>query len=306
MKNIARLVLFFSLSFIISLLIISMVLFLETWNTGASAVPGTAVPFLQAMLKALQSAMSASLYFSLLFSLSYSVRRKMSAPMSMILLFVLALALTLGINAGLRQGRNLPDGASRPAPAALGKPGLIVSRGDTAIVVLGNPAEQRSPRLVSIPGRPLIYQEVPLGPDNTVLALPPLSFGYKAPYYLRSLMIDFRLSAENIYRLFGEGFPEFLIYVSALTLLLISLRFIFGLSRWPLANLFFGALIFRMVLSLEILINRREIRGFLMSFTGDLVPQELLPPLVLCAMALLVLLYTLLAGLARGRRAEDE
>jgi hypothetical protein len=173
------------------------------------------------------------------------------------------------------------------------------------IVLLKGPAEERGPRVVSIPGRPLIYQEEPVGPNNTVLALPPIPFRNDAPWFLRSAAIDFSLAGERFRSLFEQGFTPFLVYFLPLTLLLTSLFFIFKLSTWPLANLFLGFLAFRGILAAETFVNSPEIQGMFSSFLGTRIPLPFVAPLLFAVLAVLINLYSFLVFLARKRGDED-
>jgi len=96
------------------------------------------------------------------------------------------------------------------------------------------------------------------------------------------------------------------VYVFALILLMVSLRFLFGVSRWPLANLFLGALAFRGIVALEALLNAREVNSLIDTFlTGRLSPT-LITPVIFASLAVLFILYTLLVHIARPRRNDDE
>jgi hypothetical protein len=173
------------------------------------------------------------------------------------------------------------------------------------MVVLGDPADIRSSRVVSIPGRPLIYQEVPSGPNNTILALPPAPFRDEGAYFLSGIFVDFSLAARQFNARLEEGLIPFGLYAASLILLLVSLRFVLDLSSWPLANLFLGAVVFRGILALEVFVDSREIQDLLSTLLGNRVPGFCISPLVFCGLGLLILLYTVLVYLARpkARRA---
>jgi hypothetical protein len=82
------------------------------------------------------------------------------------------------------------------------------------------------------------------------------------------------------------------------------MRFLFGLSSWPLANLFLGAIAFRGVLSLEIFLITPETEAIIRSFLSNRVQDFLIPPLVFLGLSALILLYTFLAFLARRGKEE--
>jgi hypothetical protein len=113
------------------------------------------------------------------------------------------------------------------------------------------------------------------------------------------LGIDFSLSAAELRQRMADGYFAFGVYVFALILLLASTRFVFGLSSWPLANLFMGALVFRGIVGLEAFLNAREINAFLHATLPGDIPPPLITPAVLAVLALLIIFYTLLINLAR-------
>jgi hypothetical protein len=306
MKNTARLALFFSVSFIVFFLLFALIRFLNLRIEAIRVVPvPPGIGFGEA-LSAVQRALPAALYFSILLSLSYTARRKIPGPLSIIGLWALALAFTLALSLGLDRAAKLPPLLVQGEVKSMGKPGLILSQADTAMVLLRDPGEIRGSRVVSIQDRPLVYQEVPLGPNNPVLRLPPLPFRNEAVYFMNSLFIDFSLTAGQFTGRLEEGLIPFIIYTASLIFLLVSLRFIMDLGNWPLASLFLGALVFRGILALETFLNSREIQALLNSLLEGRIPGPLRTPLVFCGLGFLILLYTLLAHLAGGRRNQDD
>jgi hypothetical protein len=307
------LALFFSLSFTGLFLFSAALRYLHIWIGGVRVLPFQPQMALPEFIAAVRWALSLTVYFSLLFGLSYAARlnaglpgagkRRLSAPPAMLCLFILALAFSTGVSLGLeRLGDMVPvPGFSRP----LGGPGLLLTQGDTTIVLLRGPAENRGPRVVAMSGRALVYQEQPLGPNNTTLSLPPVPFRDEAPWFLRSLAIDFSLTGRQFEARFREGFVSFLLYAGALIFLLVSLGFILKLSNWPLANLFLGCLAFRGVLAAETFLNSPEIQALFASFLGNRLPRFYAVPLVFCVFGVLVNLYTFLVFLARRRTDEE-
>ena len=241
------------------------------------------------------------LYFTILLTLSYSVRRKMPFILGIIGIFLMASFFTIGISYGINRAEAIQP-VFRPASAAYTGPGLILSRSDIDIVLLRESNDLLGPRIVSIPGQSLIYQEVPLGPNNTILSLPPLSFGSEMPWFFQSIAMDFSLTANELKIRFEENFIYFLAYVFSLVLFLASFRFILDLTQWPLANLFFGAVIFRLILSMETFLNAREINALLVSILSGFLPSMLITPFIFYIFAFLIVIYTLLVHLARSRR----
>jgi len=303
MKNVAKLTLFFTLSFIILFFAFILLRFLSAWIEMARIIPVSIMPGVDAADIAWK-AFPAAIYFSILLALSYTVRRKMPAPIAIICIWVLGAAFTIGASIGISR-----TGALKPAMRSLstlqGKPGLILSRSDNAMILLRESSVVRGPRVVSIPGQPLIYQEVPLGPNNTILSLPALPFSEDVPWFVRSMTIDFSLCAKELKSCLDAGFYLFVVYALSLILLLGSLRFILELSQWPLANLFIGALVFRLILAFDIFLNTRQVNNLIVSFLKERAPSAMITPLVFCLISILVIFYTFIVNLARNRRMND-
>ena len=250
----------------------------------------------------------------MLLALSYTVRRRMPVFLAIFSVIILAFAFSVGSSIGITRTGALKT-VFKPASPIKANPGLIVSQGENSVILLRESTDISGPRLVSIPGRPLIYQEVPIGPNNSILPIPAISFQDDTPWFIKSIGIDFSLSARELKSRFQTDFLSFVSYAFSLILLLSSMRSLLDLSQWPLANIFLGALIFRLILALETILNTREINLLLGSFLGKHVPSAFFTPLAFCALGLLVLLYALLTGIARSasedarsedRRSSDE
>jgi hypothetical protein len=303
-KNIARLLLSFSLCFTALFLSAVLVRYLHIRIEALrflTPVTGQALPEL---LSAVQWALPVTIYTSLLLGLSYSIRQHIPFILAMIILVILTGAFSAGIclgTGGLANVSFLPKN-----PKLLGRPGLLLTQGDNRYILLGEPADLEGPRVVSLPAQPLIYQESPAGPDNTVIPLPPAPFRTAIDWILQSLTIDFSLAGRELARRFKSGLESFLIYGLSLIFLLVSLRFILNLSNWPLANLFLGALAFRGILSLETFLNGEQAQAFLISFLADRIPTPYITPLIFCALAALVCLYSSLNWLTLNiQKAND-
>ena len=304
MKNFAKLALFFTLSFIAFFAAEVLLKFISTWIDFARIIPVGLRPGEDAAETAWK-ALPAALYLSILMALSYTSRQKMPIHLAIIGIILLAFIFTAGISLGI--GRT---GAVQPvfklAAPLEAEPGLIITQGENTIVLLKENTDVRGPRIVSIPGRPLIYQEVPLGPNNTILALPAITFWDETPWFIKSIGIDLSLSAEELKVRFKESYLSFAAYAFSLILLLSSLHFLMEISHWPLANIFLGALVFRLILTLEVFLSTREINALLSSFLAGRLPPALIAPMVFCALGLLTILYTLLTKIAGSRRSRDD
>jgi hypothetical protein len=304
-RYIARLVLFFSLFFVLVLLGAAGAGFFRGWIETARQVPAGVFRPLTEILGAAHRAIPCALYIAVLFTLSYSVRREAPAAIAIPCVFILAVAFSSAAALGLRraEGMGTPSVAA-PLPT-LGAPGLILSRGDTFIVLLGDPGNPRGNRVVSLSGRPLIYQEAPLGPEDAVPELPPVVFEAGSIPFINDLAVDFSLTDRQFQTRMDQGLGAFCVYAAALSLLLVSLRFLFGFSSWPLANIFLGALAFRGVLAFESFLNGREMQEFIGLFLGRWIPPAFISPGVFCALGVLIILYRAFASLARERRGRN-
>jgi hypothetical protein len=310
MKNIARLVLFFSLVFIIVFALAGVFRYLQLTLDTARTIPAGAPIGMGEFLSALQKTVPLILYISILMALSYTARRSISMPLAIFCLFILAGGTTLGVSLGLRHLKSedtyqlslFSSNPSRGGLKTLGAPGLILSHGDTVMVVLGDPGKVESPRIVSIPGRPLIYQEQPSGPNNTIIALPPAPFRDEGSYLTSGFLVDSALAADQFETRLDEGILPFAIYGGALIFLLVSFRFVLGLSSWPLANLFSGALIFRGILAFQTFVDSRTIQDFILTFFDNRIDSSIISPAVFIILGLVILLYTFLVSLIRSPR----
>ena len=309
MKNFARLILFFSLCFIILFAAAVLLRFLSSWAETIRIIPANTRPGEDAAAMAWKI-IPAVIYMTMLLSLSYSARKNMAIPLSIFSVVLLGCVFSIVVSLGLSRTEVL-NPALKTVQSIRAGPGLILSRHGNVMVLLRESGETRGPRVVSIPERKLIYQEVPLGPNNTVLELPDLPFVEETPWFVRSLTLDFTLSAGEMKNRYEENFLFFAAYIFSLILLLGSLRFLLELSQWPLANIFLGALVYRLILSLEIFLNTAEINALLGSFLSPRISSVLITPFVFAAMGILLIIYTLLSRLARpgklfneGRRSE--
>ena len=296
MKNFGKLTLFFCLFFTLILITAFLLRFIASWIDMARIIPMELKGGVE-VAGAAWEALSAALYLSILLAISYSARRKMPIFFSIIWIIILSFIFTAGISLGIGRTRAIQS-VFNTVPSLKVNPGLIVSQNENTVILLKGSSETKGPRLVSIPGRPLIYQEVPVGPNSSILPLPAISFGNTVPWFIQSINIDLSLNARELENRLGDSYLSFAAYALSLILLLSSMRFLMDLSQWPLASIFLGALIFRLVLSLEIFLNSPEIRALIGSFLNWRIPSMLITPLVFSLLGALALLYTLLARIS--------
>jgi hypothetical protein len=178
--------------------------------------------------------------------------------------------------------------------------GLLLPQGDAIIVLLDAPSNILGPRIAVLPDRPLLYQATPPSPGGVPVELPPVPFRAESASSLSSISYDVTQTAQKLVERQERGLVPYAAYAGALILLLVSLRFIMDLGSWPLANLFMGALLFRGILALQVFIDSAETHTHIAAFLRPWVSPDMVTPVMLGALALLVLLYSLLIQLAKG------
>ena len=303
MKKFAKLVLVFSISFLAIFLISTVFRFLALRVDWAKGLPVKPETTLTLMVTAAHWALSLSLFASLLFALGYSIRRGYFAIMTMVILMSLSFVFCFGISTILVNAKAVTPAQTSGIP--LGDKGLMLSntlnRNETVVVLLNGTAEPLGPRVRSIPGQPLVFQQS-AGSD---FELPPIAFGDDTPWFLKSLAIDLRLNANTLQQKFSEGFGSFLVYAGALILLLCSLGLAIRFSAWPLANLFLGILAFRGVLALEVFLSSLEIQEIMSAFLKDALPVSLAVSAIYIVISALLLLYSILIFISKRRYEYD-
>ncbi|MDR0598174.1 MAG: hypothetical protein LBG14_06680 [Treponema sp.] len=298
MSNIARLALFFSVFFIISFALAGVFEYIRLAVDAAAAIPAAPPAQLGQFSGELRKIVPLILYCAILMGLSYSARRGIALPAAILSIFILAGGAALGLSLGLRNlGAGSVDAPLRSGgeTKTLGGPGLILSRWDVTVALLGDPGKGEGSRVISIPGRPLIYQETPSGPDNAVVL-----FRDGDSPLIRGLLVDSALVAEQFETRLNRGLLPFALYGGAIILLLSSLRFVLDLSSWPLANLFCGALAFRGILAFQTFLDSRDVQAFIIAFFDRRIDGAIISPVIFTGLALLILLYTFLASLAKS------
>jgi hypothetical protein len=302
-RKLVKLVIFFSLSFAVLLLISTGLRFLVLRVEWVRMLSLEQEAMLVEIIAAARWALSFGLYGGLLLGLSYIARNRVFVPLAIPIVAVMTLGFIFGIDEALKSWENVPPSKNFTRP--LGGPGLMLANSTrssgTVIVLLEGPEKPGGSRVVAIPGEPLLYQEEFAGRNLPAINLPPAPFADDTPWMLNSLAIDIRLSSENMRQLLNKGLDDFLIYVGALIFFLSSLIFIFRFSAWPLANLFLGCLAFRGVLALEIFFNTPDMQEVFDSFLQNRLPVSLAVPLIFCAVGLLAHLYSFLIFVAKKR-----
>ena len=303
MRNFAKLILFFSLSFIIIFAASTCIKFLDLRVDWAKSLPPKPETVLTLMISAAFWALSLTLFSSIIISLNYAVRKKYFAPMALSCIMLMSFLLCYGFSFFLEQWETVPPAQS--SGLQMGDKGLLLtnelSKNETAVVLLRGMAEPLGPRIIAIPGQPLVYHQA----ASTNFDLPPVPFTDNTPWFLKSLSIDIRINAEIFQRKFAEGFFSYFIYVNSFIFLLCSLGYAAKFSVWPLANLFLASLALRGVLALNTFINTPEIQETISSLLNNFVPAALILPLLFVGFGILVNIYSLLAFASRRRYDND-
>jgi hypothetical protein len=236
--------------------------------------------------------------------MNYGKKLKIAPPLVFIFVVAFTSLFAFGVSSVFK---NLNKMAAPPLAinhGTLGYPGLILSRAGVIITLLGRPSNETGSRVVSIEDQPFIYQKTPVGADGTLIKLPPIPFRYEDIWISNSVLSDLSISGHNIVGRLNEGndenegFVSFCAWTLALITLLVSLGFIFELSRWPLANVFLSILAFRGVLAFEVFLNSDEIIAYLKEFSRGIMPDMFITPAILSAIAVLILIYCILLFLA--------
>jgi hypothetical protein len=305
-RNLAKLALFFSISYIVVFLSSTGLRFLALRVDWARTLPQKPEAFLTAIITAAYWALAMALYSSILLSLSYAIRGHYSVIMTVACLFILSLSFNFCISTVFENWAAVE--LTRKDGKPIGESGLILSntlnKSETTVVLLRGSADPLGPRVTAEPNKPLFFQEtVQIDPKSQ---LPPVPFEGDYPWFMKSLVSDLRISGEQLQHRYNEGLYSFLVYAGALICFLTSLNFILKFSVWPLANLFIGALAFRGVLSLETFFNSPEIQDVFGSFLRNQIPQMLIVPIIFAIFGLMVHLYSILVFVAKRRDDDDD
>jgi hypothetical protein len=305
-KKLVKLVLFYSVSFVILMIISTGLRFLAVRAGWAGIMSQRPESVLGGIIAAARWSLSLGIYGGVILGLSYTARNKVFAPIAVLLIGALSLTLASVVSQGLQNWGNVPPVVNTVQP--LGGPGLIMANNTrldgTAVVLLQGPSNP-GPRVVAVSGRPLDFQAEFPGRDVTAVPSGPFGDGGNS-WFLQSIAIDLRMSGENLWRLFNEGLFPFLVYAGSLIVLLTSCLFIFRFSTWPLANVFLGCLAFRGILALEIFFNSRDMQDVFGSFLQNVLPVSLAVPFIFCAIGVLAYVYSFLVFVIRRRDVHED
>jgi hypothetical protein len=284
-----RLARFFGISFIITFLVCSGAGALFRYTEAAASIPASPFSWAAALVSQAWNILPVALYFSLLISLCYSCQRKMGSLVSFLALCISSIALVWALSLGLSWAGRMSASIPPRAGKTLGQNGLVLSQEGISTVILGAPGEAEAPRIIALNDRSLIYQKIPI--NEAFPPLPEAPFDGETAPFMINLNADLHLSGLRLSGLLSQGWLDFLPYLGSLCFFLISLRFVFTLTSWPLTNLILGTLLFRGVMAFENYLPQ----SFILIRLQSLLPQSLaipghfLIPLIFCALAFIAL-----------------
>jgi hypothetical protein len=294
-KNIAKVCYFFSVCFVVVLLVWTTAHFFQISETNAEKITLPVFSF-WGFLEAARTGIPFALYLSVLLSLSYTARKKIRVIPSMVTIFLLAIGWTF--LSAWAVAHIPPHPRISGKPVSLVRDGLIVTtdRGQKAVFLsTGLPSSS-----LAFTGA-LRFDDAPETPNSAK----PLSFKVSRVPLTKSIANDFLRLQENLIELQEMGFAYFAVYAVGLVILLVSTRFIMDLSVWALVNLFLGFIAFYGISAFELFMDSNWRYADLLSFVIDRTPTPLTDSLVLCVAGLFVMGVSGAVYLARKRRRKE-
>jgi len=302
-KNIAKLTIFFSITFIIIFMAAMFFKFLSLRVDWARILPPRPETTQTLMVSAAHWALSLSLFSSILLTMNYIVRRKFNPFSSIICVMSLSFVFCFGISFSLEQWKLIPAAQGKAVP--LGGKGLILSNStlgnETSVVLLNGAADSLGPRVTAMPSQSMVYQYYSGG----AFELPPVPFGDDTPWFLRVLSMDIKQNSDVFQNRFNNGLFSYVFFVGSLIFLLCSLGYAIKFSVWPLANLFLVTIAFRGILSLNSFVNSMEMQSVIESFIGSREPILFALPAFFLCFGMIVHVYSFLVYAAKRRYADD-
>jgi len=304
-RKLAQLILYFSITFVVIFAAVTILKFLALRVDWAKNLPPRPETTLTLIINAAHWALSLTLFSSILVTSNYIIRKKYIPLTSIICVMLLSFGFCFGISLLLEQWKSVPPAQTNAVQ--LGEKGMILSnsmsRNVTSVILLEGTANPHGPRVIAVPGQPLVFHEIL--PAGTNLTLPPVPFGSDTPWFLNSLDIDIRLNSEVFHHKLSDGFLYYLFYVGSLIFLLCALGNVINFSVWPLFNLFLTMLAFRGILAFGSFFNTPEMQETINSFLNNSFPGAFALPLFFLLAGSLILTYSILAAIIK-RRVSDE
>jgi hypothetical protein len=298
--KVVKLLLCFNLTFVIILTLTAGVGFLQVWIDSASSVPARSLIRLAEFIPAVEWALPFTLYVTTLLSMSYALRTRVPALMAFVVLFVCAFVFTYAVSLGISHTKRMDAPPMDIGRETLGKQGLVLTGRGVTAVLLDDPAKALGERVVSLGDRPLLYQAGQAERGENPAPLPAVQFKTRSVALFDSLAVDFSLAAKEFSARFADGPVSYAAYTGAVIFTLLSMVAILDIGAWPLANIFIGVVLFRLILAFEVFICGRETLAYITGFLGRWIPPYLVAPLIIGVVGVLLALYSGLVYVARN------
>jgi hypothetical protein len=299
MRKITKLFLYFSLTFTIIFLLSAGLGVLHVWIDAASSVPARSMVAFADFIPAVEWALPFTLYMTTLMAMSYACRTRIPVLGAFVVLFIFVFGFTCAVSLGISHAKGMAVPPMNVGRGTLGRPGLALSGRGMTVVLLDDPSNAHGGRVVSFDDQPLFYQPDPAPLDGDPIPLPSVPLRPKNIALFDGLLIDFSLAAKELSTRFAESFQSYAAYTGAIIFMLLSLVTVLDIGAWPLANIFIGAVLFRLVLSFEVFIGQRDTQEYLAEFLGRRIPAFLVAPCIIGAAGLLLVVYSGLVFAAR-------
>jgi hypothetical protein len=310
-KQIAKLLLFFSLSFCLIFALALGTACLSNWVEILKELPERRFAEFGEFIPDARWALSFALYMSILLNMTYALRKRMHPLGALIIIFAAAFGFTWAASQAIFHAERISTPPLALSSRKLGESGLVLKGKGVTTVLLDGPANPFGRRVIVLEDRPFIVAETPEGAEGWPIPLPSLRFAQKNDSAFGGLAADIAVSGNELARRFAEGRESFAAYLAAMILILVSLASLLDIGAWPLANMFLGALLFRGVIFFETFILRRDVQDYIGSFLHPWVPSHLATPVAIGVVGLIFIVYSMLNSISRlgrpiySRRAGD-
>jgi len=297
-KGVARLILFTSIFFTFILLTASAVTILQLWIRAAQIIPPAPFALLPELLAAVRQVIPFAMYITILFSLSYSSRRNIPALVSTLLLTLLVGGFVTGLGEGLDHlERSLGLTESTSAQTQL-RTGQMRPYLEGSAILVGMDAGPDLDWVISQPGRPLSVRRM----DASMAAdLSDTTLQRSVPSGVQALTAELSTYAEQFRSRRESGRLPYIAYVFSLAFFLASFRFVLQITKWPLADLFLGTILFRWLVALDLFAGSPEVTGLIAELSHPIVPRAYALPFGLAVLAFLLNIFMVLNFLARDQ-----
>ncbi|GMO32707.1 MAG: hypothetical protein Ta2F_08640 [Termitinemataceae bacterium] len=300
-KKAASLIVFYGVFFMLVFLISAGTGFLQIWLKAVSTIPIQHYLDLKDVIVELEWIVPFTLYLTIIFSMNYASVNETAPLAAFIIVIVLSSFFTFGAAKGLDNAYNMASPPLVITQKQLGKSGLLLKRGTTVYTLLDEPSLEAGSRVISIPGEPLFYQELPLDEAGNIIKLPNAPFKENALLGTTELT-DLSLSGKYLSARYDNGLYSFAAWTLALILFLTSLSFLFQIGEWHIANIFLGIIVFRGILAFEVFFNSASIQTYMYDFFRGALSKDLVSPFIFTVISVLILIYVFLYHVAKGKK----